>query len=68
MNKKTIIYSAIGLGLVIAAGFLIKVPVNSASLGSWAANWIAKHPASQAPATGQVSVPLIVKLLSKNVT
>jgi hypothetical protein len=65
MNKK-VIYSALAVGLIITAGMLIKVQVQSAPVGSWAAKWIAKHPSAQDPATLKVKVPLLIKLLSKN--
>jgi hypothetical protein len=62
---KTVIYSVIGLGVLVAAGFIIKVSAPNAASGSWADNYKINHPALQGETSSQIKVPLIIKLFSK---
>jgi hypothetical protein len=64
---KTVIYSVIGLGVLLAAGFIIKVPATNVASGSWADNYKLSHPAPEGMTSLQIKVPLIIKLLSKKI-
>jgi hypothetical protein len=64
MNK-TVIYSVIGVAVLIAAGFIIKVPAPDAASGSWADNYKLAHPATAGSTSSQIKVPFIIKLFSK---
>jgi hypothetical protein len=67
MNK-VVIFSVLGLGALIAAGFLIKVSITSAPTGSLAAKWVTNHPSAIPTGGGFASIPIIIKLLSKGTT
>jgi hypothetical protein len=62
--KKVVIFSILGLGALAAAGFLIKVQITSAPVGSIAAKWVTSHPTATGT-DGVVKVPILIKLLSK---
>ena len=66
MSKKVVIISVVGLGVILAAGFLVKVQITSAPVGSMAANYVAKYPG--ATVGGIVKIPILIKLLSKGTT